>query len=138
MMKLPPHLKQELTRMKKTFMKEANLDELLKELIKRRRKQILVHSCLYYRMNHTEIDDHTYDQLGKDLQLLQKTFPELSKEVIYHEYFKDYTETTSGFDLPIYLPEIVAAAQGLRAAVEWLKERNLINQIKEESTDDQI
>lgn len=121
-MKLPPHLKQELSRMKKTFMKDANLDELLKELIKRRRKQILVHSFLYYRMNHTEIDDHKYDQLGKDLQFLQSTFPELAKQVIYHEHFENYTETTSGFDLPIYLPEIVAEAQGLKASVEWLKE----------------
>ncbi|MBA4542929.1 hypothetical protein H1164_08440 [Thermoactinomyces daqus] len=129
-MKLPTHLKQELNRMKKTFMKDANLNDLIKELIKRRRKQILVHSCLYYRMNHTEIDDHTYDQLGKDLQLLQKTFSELSKEVIYHEYFKDYTETTSGFDLPIHLPEIVEAARRLKSSVEWLKEKGLLDQIK--------
>jgi NAD-dependent DNA ligase len=85
---LPEHLEYKLKQIQ-GYLKDSSRDELIKELIRRRRKQILVHSCLYYRMNSSVIDDFTYDQLGKDLQLLQKLFPDLAKEVEYHEYFAD-------------------------------------------------
>ncbi len=116
-MSLPEHLEYKLKQIQ-GYLKDSSRDELIKELIKRRRKQILVHSCLYYRMNSSVIDDFTYDQLGKDLQLLQKLFPDLAKEVEYHEYFADYTETTSGFNLPVHLPEIVESALHVKHSVD--------------------
>lgn len=122
-MRLPEHLEYMLRKMQDYF-KNASRDELIKELIKRRRKQIMVHSCLYYRLNTSVIDDSTYDQFGKDLQILQKVFPDLSKEVEYHEYFEYYTETTSGFDLPIHLPEIVEAALHLKYYAEKKSKTN--------------
>lgn len=42
-------------------------DEEIKELIKRRRRQILVHSCLYYRLASNIISDFQYDCWGKEL-----------------------------------------------------------------------
>jgi predicted CopG family antitoxin len=122
-MRLPEHLEYMLRKMQDYF-KNASRDELIKELIKRRRKQIMVHSCLYYRLNTSAIDDSTYDQFGKDLQILQKVFPHLAKEVEYHEYFEDYTETTSGFDLPIHLPETVEAALHLKYYAEKKNKTN--------------
>lgn len=45
-------------------------DEIL-ALINRRRRQILVHSFLYYRMNTSIIPDSTYDEWARDLAELQ-------------------------------------------------------------------
>ena len=42
------------------------------ELINRRERQILVHSCLYYQFNENLIQDHVYDAWSKELaELIQ-------------------------------------------------------------------
>lgn len=84
-------------------------------LIKRRRLQILVHSCIYYRFGDNIITDYFYDQIGKELGRIQVQYPDLSQAVPdYYEWFKDYTpECTSGYQLPISKPEVVAKAEQL-------------------------
>lgn len=80
-------------------------------LIRRRRRQILVHSCMYYRLNENIIPDYVYDGWARELALLHEKYPEISQTVEYHEYFRGFTsETVSGFDLPYHLPEIVSIA----------------------------
>jgi NAD-dependent DNA ligase len=86
----------------------------IKALIKRRRRQILVHSCLYYRLNETLVPDYVYDGWAKELARLHEQYPELASQVEYADVFQGFTgETVSGFDLPVHLPEIIAIGQSL-------------------------
>lgn len=87
-------------------------DDTIKELINRRRHQILVHSCIYYRLDQNLIPDYVYDQWSKELAELQQQYPELAKEVPLYEEFKDF-DGSSGFDLPIHDPRTVAKAEYL-------------------------
>ena len=100
-------------------------DEEIKAIIKRRRLQILVHSCIYYRFGDNIWSDYHYDCAGKELAKLQVEHPDLSKAVPeYYEWFKDYTpECTSGYQLPISKPEIVAKAEYLLRIHEQYKQR---------------
>lgn len=95
--------------------------------INRRRKQILVHSCIYYRFNENLITDFQYDAWGRELAKLQIDYPNESKQAEYYEAFKDYTpECVSGFNLPIHSPEIV------RKAEQLLKIHSKIDELKAE------
>lgn len=87
-------------------------DTEILELIGRRRRQILVHSCIYYRFDYNLIDDYTYDMWSKELAELQVKYPNLSKEADLYEEFKDFDGST-GFDLPIHTPKVVKLAQEL-------------------------
>lgn len=88
-------------------------EEEIKELMQRRIRQILVHSCIYYRFNNNIIDDFTYDRWGNELIDLIKQYPEYLKELEHGEAFTDYVEMASGFNLPYNSPEIVYKAQHL-------------------------
>jgi hypothetical protein len=72
----------------------------IEELIHRRRRQILLHSNLYYSMNQNIISDHTYDLWCKELAELQRDYPEESKNVSF--YFKEFSDFdgSTGCDLP--------------------------------------
>lgn len=82
------------------------------EMISRRRRQILVHSSIYYRHNTNIISDLTFDKWGRELVELQEEYPEIAKECVYAEDFKDF-DGSSGFDLPHANPEIHSKAVGL-------------------------
>ena len=85
-------------------------DEEIKELIFRRRKQIWVHSILYYQMNVKLISDVTLSELALELEILQKKYPELSKSVLYYDIFKDFNHYAVS-DLPLNDPIMTAKAQ---------------------------
>jgi NAD-dependent DNA ligase len=73
----------------------------LAELIHRRRRQILLHSILYYKHDATLIPDATYDAWAQELIRLQAEHPEASEGVACHrEAFRAFTSST-GFDLPL-------------------------------------
>lgn len=74
----------------------------IKSLINRRRRQILVHSFLYYRMNTTLISDEQYDAWARELMALQRDYPDIAADCIHAEDFAAFDETTSGYDLPLY------------------------------------
>lgn len=78
------------------------IDELerVKGLINRRRRQILVHSIIYYKYDTNLISDSTWSNWAKELLDLQLNYPELSKECIMFEYFKDFDPST-GYTLPL-------------------------------------
>lgn len=82
------------------------------ELIHRRRQQILVHSCIYYRFDMNIIEDSTFDKWCNQLIDLQKKYPEIADQGIYAKEFKSLSHA-SGFDLPFNSPEVVAKAQYL-------------------------
>ena len=69
------------------------------EKIKRRRLQILVHSCLYYELNTTLIEDDTFDRWCKELVELMKDNPGVYSDR-FDYWFDSFTGET-GFHLPL-------------------------------------
>lgn len=84
----------------------------IRELIKRRRLQMLAHSCIYYRLNDSIINDHTWQAWADELKDLQTKYPKESAEIEWAEAFKDWTGDT-GCHLPTYHPWVTAKAQYL-------------------------
>ena len=82
------------------------------ELINRRRRQILVHSCIYYRLNDNIISDHQYDMWSKELAELQAAYPDIAETVPFADEFRGF-DGSSGFDLPIHMPYVVGTAEAL-------------------------
>lgn len=74
--------------------------------ITRLRHNMLVHSCLYYRLNTNIISDHKFDSMAKKLAELQLLYPEIASECVYHEYFDGF-DGSSGYDLPYHLDEVI-------------------------------
>ncbi|UJQ86832.1 DNA ligase [Arthrobacter phage Reedo] len=76
-------------------------NETIAARIERRRRQILVHSILYYKLDRPLIEDHTYDAWAQELIRLQTEHPEISEGVAYHrDAFRNFTSST-GYDLPL-------------------------------------
>jgi NAD-dependent DNA ligase len=71
----------------------------LVELIAQRRRQIAVHSFIYYRLGTSIIDDAKYDRWARELHRLQTEHPEESAKAPYAEEFAGFDPAT-GFDLP--------------------------------------
>lgn len=84
-----------------------SLNKEIKDLIKRRRRQIMVHSFIYYRLGTSVIDDKTFDRWAYQLRDLQKAYPKESKDVEMYEDFKDWDGTT-GFHLNNYAFQSIA------------------------------
>lgn len=98
------------------------MDVVIVERIGRRRRQVIVHACLYYRLNANILSDHTYDIWAKELATLQEKYVEEAKAAPLAEEFKDFGgETTSGFMLPIHDPTIIGKAQRLLKLHEGYK-----------------
>lgn len=90
-----------------------DVDSIKSEML-RRRKQVLVHSCLYYQFNTNLIEDYQYDKIARRLAELQIAYPDISNNLSYHdEDFKGFGEDHcySGCHLPTNSPEVVGAAQ---------------------------
>lgn len=85
---------------------------MIAELINRRRRQILVHSVIYYRMNDNIIDDYTWTRWANELAELQKQYPDIAKECWYADEFEDF-DGSSGFNLPLDDPWAVNKARQL-------------------------
>ena len=82
----------------------------IEELINRRREQVLIHSCLYYRLDVNIIDDITFDMWCKELAELQEQYPEISQSCRYAEACKDFDGST-GADLPLHEIRILNKAR---------------------------
>lgn len=76
------------------------MDNKIVEKIKRRRLQVLVHSCIYYKFDDNIISDTTWNKWAHELVQLQKQYPEESKKADKYEVFKDFDGST-GMDLPL-------------------------------------
>lgn len=75
-----------------------NINNEVLELINKRRRQILVHSYLYYKCNTNLIEDFTFDMWCKELVDLHHKYPKESAKAVFPEAFK-YWEGFSGYDL---------------------------------------
>lgn len=94
--------------------------EEIANLIKRRRLQILVHSCIYYGYNKNLVSDDVWTKWGLELEKLQNKYPEIASEVIYADDFKDF-DHSSGYNLPFVNPEITRKATQLLKFAERMK-----------------
>ncbi len=82
----------------------------IKSLIKRRRHQMLIHSCLYYELDESIISDDVWQTWADELEVLQTQYPDHCKVGFYDFDFKDWTGAT-GNHLPLRDPWIVNKAK---------------------------
>lgn len=87
-------------------------DEEIESLIRYRRLQVLIHSCIYYEMNESIVLDSTWSKWALELETLQKQYPKISKQMIYAEAFENFDHST-GCNLPLKDPWVVAKAKWL-------------------------
>lgn len=71
--------------------------QTIKEKIRQRRRQMLVHSYIYYELNENIIDDSTWSMWAKELEQLQKDYPKESAEVEEYENFKNWDGSSGAF-----------------------------------------
>jgi hypothetical protein len=69
------------------------------ELITRRRRQLYVHSVIYYRFNTSIIADSVFDRWAYELVSIQRDYPNESAACPFADEFSAWDGTT-GFDLP--------------------------------------
>lgn len=89
-------------------------EKKIAELINRRRRQILVHSVIYYKMNDNLISDSTWSKWAAELEELQAKYPDIAAKVPYAKEFKDFDHST-GMNLPLDAPWAVNKARQLLA-----------------------
>ena len=92
------------------------------ELINRRRRQVLVHSIIYYKMNENLIPDSQWTKWAVELEELQNKYPDIAAEGYHAEEFKNF-EHSSGFNLPLDDPYAVNKARQLLMLRDMRKER---------------
>ena len=72
----------------------------IKELINRRRRQVLIHSVIYYKLNDNLIDDATWSKWALDLEELQNQYPKIAAECPLAKEFENFDHST-GMSLPL-------------------------------------
>lgn len=101
-------------------------DELvLAEKIQQRRYQMLIHSCIYYRLNRNLISDRQWDIWAKELRDLQNQYPDISRQVTLYEYFKDWDASTGAF-LPLELSWVINKVKQLVGVPKVKKDNNKV------------
>jgi hypothetical protein len=76
-------------------------EKQVEELIHRRRRQVLVHSILYYHLDTNIIPDYVFDAWAHELADLQNANQQLSESIPYMRYaFADFTGD-GGSHLPL-------------------------------------
>lgn len=89
-----------------------SLNKDIMSKILQRRKQIVIHSMIYYRMGTSIVDDYTFDKWAHELVALQKDYPQESKNTKYYEEFKDWDGTTG---MNFWQDNLIATAMWLIA-----------------------
>lgn len=67
------------------------------EKIRQRRRQILVHSFLYYELDSNIIDDSTWSKWAVELAELQRKNSKEAAQVEYADLFRDFDGSTGAF-----------------------------------------
>ena len=86
--------------------------EKITALIRRRRRQILVHSCLYYKMDTNIVTDEQFDRWCAELRDLHSKYPLYMDCGVFDKEFRNWGGY-SGFDLPTDHPDIIRKAHQL-------------------------
>lgn len=85
---------------KKTYELYSGNERMIAEKIQQRRYQMLIHSAIYYNMDTSIISDNQWDMWAVELKTLQEHYPDIAKNVMLYEQFKDWDASTGAF-LPI-------------------------------------
>ena len=73
----------------------------IQALIDQRRRQVLVHSIIYYILDDSIITDAKWTQWATELEELQKQYPDIAEQCVYADAFRGF-DHSSGFDLPLH------------------------------------
>ena len=84
----------------------------IRELINRRRRQVLVHSVIYYKLNANLIDDATWSKWALELEELQNRHPKIAAACPLAKAFENFDHST-GMSLPLDDQWAVRTAQYL-------------------------
>ena len=93
---------------------------MVADLITQRRKQVLIHSIIYYRFGENIISDQQWDKWARELCELQKEYPDVAESCFLAREFENF-DPCSGYYLPLELPWAVEKAKWL---VEYERRRN--------------
>lgn len=94
--------------------------EEIKNKIKHRRAQMLVHSCIYYELNDNIVSDHKWQEWADELEKLQKENPDCCNIKFYDSHFADWDGAT-GAHLPHRDPWVLRKANHLLQLNEKIK-----------------
>jgi NAD-dependent DNA ligase len=86
-------------------------EEQVREFIKRRRRQTIVHRIIYYCFDSNIISDHQYTEWENELKAICKEYPEIAKEVEY--YWLCPSHTVGSSDIKNYPDNLVGVAKSL-------------------------
>ena len=91
--------------------------EQVKELIKRRRAQMLIHSYLYYHLDEPIISDDQWQHWADELTKLQTDYPKCIKIKYFDRDFADWDGSTG-----MHLPKTIYVAARAEAVLKYHKE----------------
>lgn len=98
-------------------------DEEIIELILRRRRQIIINSCMYYRFGKAIITDKQFDKWAYELADLQNIYPELAKKCVeFNDDFEDWDGTT-GYHLQMYGEWVTGRTEQI---IEYAEKKGLL------------
>lgn len=99
-----PTVKEDTTQIKDS-------ESSISTLIKRRRRQILVHSFIYYELNQNIISDNQWSEWATELEDLQSKHPDIADKTEYAKEFKGFDHSTGANLRDVYnRPNIIALA----------------------------
>lgn len=78
-------------------------EDEIRELITRRRRQVLVHSIIYYELDDCITSDHQWQDWADELAKLQDQYPDIAENCIYADAFQGF-DGSSGYHLPLRDP----------------------------------
>jgi hypothetical protein len=100
---------------RKKYIEFPNPPSEVGSLIKRRRLQMLIHSCIYYELDTEIISDDKWQEWANELAILLKENPNEYSDK-YDEFFIDWDGTT-GYNLPHRDPWVLGKAQAFAGAL---------------------
>jgi len=103
-----------------TSFNNMTTEQTIKEKIKQRRSQMLVHSYLYYVIDEPIIEDDKWQRWADELAKLQKYNPTSCDIGFYDKEFKDWNGDT-GFKLPLKDPDVIKKAMEIKRIFEEQK-----------------
>ncbi|MGJ0846503.1 DNA ligase LigA-related protein [Tissierella praeacuta] len=92
----------------------------IKALIEKRRRQIIIHSCIYYVYGKALITDTQFDKWAYELVDLQKKYPNIGGDWAFE--FRGFDGTT-GFHLNLHNEWVMGKAQIL---IEYAEKNGLL------------